>query len=191
MNVALVVPVKSFTAAKGRLAGVLDADARAELARRCAEQVVAAGAPWPVYVVCDDEATQSWAASVGATAVRQDSPGLNAAVACGVAAARRDGAGHVVVSHADLPLAATYAHLVQAGEVVLVPDRHHDGTNVLSMPADAAFDYRYGPGSLAAHIASAAAIGLPHRVVDDGLLGLDLDTSDDLEELDRRRTTTP
>ena len=191
MNVALVVPVKSFAEAKGRLAGALDADARAALARRCAEQVVAAGAPWPVYVVCDDDATQSWAASVGARPVRQDGPGLNAAVACGVEAARRDGAVHVVVSHADLPLAVTFSHLVHAGEVVLVPDRHHDGTNVLSLPAGTSFVYRYGPGSLAAHVASAGATGLPHRVVEDVLLGLDLDTSDDLEELDRRRTTTP
>ncbi|MGA1363113.1 MAG: 2-phospho-L-lactate guanylyltransferase [Ilumatobacteraceae bacterium] len=191
MDVALVVPVKSFAAAKGRLAGVLDADARAALARRCAEQVVASGAPWSVYVVCDDDATRSWAESVGASPVQQDSPGLNAAVACGIAAARRDGAAHVVVSHADLPLATTFSHLVHRGEIVLVPDRHRDGTNVLSMPADARFGFCYGPGSLAAHVAAAAATGLPHRIVEDVQLGLDLDTLDDLDELDRRRTTTP
>ncbi|MEY3691366.1 MAG: 2-phospho-L-lactate guanylyltransferase [Actinomycetota bacterium] len=191
MKVALVVPVKSFAAAKGRLAGVLDADARAALARRCAEQVVASGAPWPVYVVCDDEPTRSWAVSVGARPVRQDSPGLNAAVACGVTAARNDGATHVVVSHADLPLVTTYSHLVHAGEIVLVPDRHRDGTNVLSMPVDARLEFRYGPGSLAAHLAAAAATGLPHRIIEDAQLGLDLDTLDDLDELDRRRTTTP
>jgi len=191
MNVALVVPVKSFAAAKGRLAGVLDADAREALARRCAERVVAAGAPWPVYVVCDDEATRSWAVSAGARPVRQDSPGLNAAVACGVAAARQDGADHVVVSHADLPLATTYSHLVHSGEIVLVPDRHRDGTNVLSMPVDAGVEFRYGPGSMAAHVAAATATGLPHRIVEDTSLGLDLDTPEDLDELDRRRSTTP
>ena len=51
----VLVPVKAFAAAKGRLAGVLDGPGRAALARSMAEVVVAAAAPLPVVVVCDDD----------------------------------------------------------------------------------------------------------------------------------------
>ena len=191
MEVALVVPVKSFAAAKGRLAGAVTDGERENLARTCAARVVDAGSPWAVYVVCDDDSTAEWAESLGAHPVRQTEPGLNAAVASGVAAARENGAAHVVVSHADLPLATSFAHLVHPGEVTLVPDRHRDGTNVLALPADAEFGFRYGPGSFAAHVESAGQAGLPCRVVDDTSLSLDLDTADDLDELARRRTSAP
>ncbi|MEY4365515.1 MAG: 2-phospho-L-lactate guanylyltransferase [Actinomycetota bacterium] len=191
MEVALVVPVKSFAAAKGRLAGAITDGERENLARTCAARVVGAGSPWTVYVVCDDDATAEWAQSLGARPVRQTAPGLNAAVEIGVDAARAGGAGHVVVSHADLPLATSFAHLVHPGEVTLVPDRHRDGTNVLSLPAGANFAFRYGPGSFAAHVESARHAGLPCRIVDDASLSLDLDTADDLDELTRRRTRTP
>ena len=191
MNVALVVPVKSFAAAKGRLAGAVGDEERENLARTCATRVVGAGSPWAVYVVCDDDSTAEWAKSLGAHPVRQTAPGLNAAVADGIAAACADGMTHVVVSHADLPLATSYAHLVHPGEVTLVPDRHRDGTNVLALPAGAEFTFRYGPGSFAAHVESARLAGLPYRIVDDASLSLDLDTIDDLDELARRRTAAP
>ncbi|MBA2624952.1 MAG: 2-phospho-L-lactate guanylyltransferase, partial [Acidimicrobiia bacterium] len=54
-RVALLVPVKDFARAKARLAGVLDAPARNELARRMATRVVLAAGALPVSVVCDDD----------------------------------------------------------------------------------------------------------------------------------------
>jgi 2-phospho-L-lactate guanylyltransferase len=191
VNVAVIVPVKSFTLAKGRLASSLSDNDRSLLAKRCAERVVAAAAPWPVYVVCDSEDIAEWARALGARVVVQTTSGLNAAVTSGVEAARSDGAHHVVISHADLPLATSFTHLVLEGSVCLVPDRRVDGTNVLSLPADALFDFAYGPGSYQAHVTRAEAAGLPHVTVTDEALGLDLDTADDLEELERRRSTTP
>lgn len=191
MNVAVIVPVKSFTLAKGRLATALSDDERSMLARTCAERVVAAASPWPVYVVCDSADIANWAAGLGAHVVQQTEPGLNAAVSCGVAAATRDGAEHVVISHADLPLAVSFSHLVTEGTVSLVPDRRSDGTNVLSLPVRTSFGFAYGPGSYRTHVACADAAGLPHVTVIDDALGLDLDTVDDLEELERRRSTTP
>jgi len=58
--------VKSFRAAKLRLATVLDARAREALARELASRVIAAAAPVPVLVVCDDEEVATWAAERGA-----------------------------------------------------------------------------------------------------------------------------
>ena len=45
--------------------------------------------------------------------------------------ARRPGFDHVVVAHADLPLATGSPTLARPGRVTLVPDRRDDGTNVL------------------------------------------------------------
>ena len=58
---AVLIPVKSFTTAKVRLAGVLDDAQRAALARAMAERVVAAAAPLPVWCVCDDADVRDWA----------------------------------------------------------------------------------------------------------------------------------
>lgn len=187
MRTAVVIPVKSFTVAKGRLAGALTDDERRDLARDCAENVLAAAAPMPVYVVCTDGEIAAWAESHGATAVLQHSDGLNGAVRDGWAAAVSGGNDHVLVAHADLPLARSFAHVPHEGEVVIVPDRHNDGTNVMCLPATVHFELHYGAGSFAAHLEEAIVRGLPHRVLHDDLLALDLDTADDLHELHRRK----
>ena len=190
MLLAVIVPVKSFTVAKGRLASALDDSERETLARTCAERVVRAAAPAPVYVVCTSDDIAGWAAALGARVVRQVSNGLNGAVHDGWRQAQADGADHVLVAHADLPLVTTFAHVPVEGEVTLVPDRHNDGTNVLSMPAGVDFVLHYGPGSFVAHLEEVNLRGLPHHVLHDDDLALDLDTADDLRELERRNKET-
>ncbi|MEY3587440.1 MAG: 2-phospho-L-lactate guanylyltransferase [Actinomycetota bacterium] len=190
MLLAVIVPVKSFTVAKGRLASALDDSERETLARTCAERVVRAAAPSPVYVVCASDDIAGWAAALGARVVRQVSNGLNGAVHDGWRQAQADGADHVLVAHADLPLVTTFAHVPVEGEVTLVPDRHNDGTNVLSMPAGVDFVLHYGPGSFVAHLEEVNLRGLPHHVLHDDDLALDLDTADDLRELERRNKET-
>lgn len=186
MRVAVVIPVKAFGLAKGRLAGTLSPAERERLSRSCAERVVASAHPWPVYVVCDDEAVAAWARDHDAEPVHCATPGLDAAVDAGRRAAAAGGATHVVIAHADLPLARTLAHVPREGAVSIVPDRHRDGTNVLSMPVDSAMTTAYGPGSCDNHVDLARAAGLVCEIIDDDDLALDLDTVDDLAELDRR-----
>lgn len=186
MLLAVIVPVKSFTLAKARLAGAISDTERESLARRCAEGVVRAAAPNAVYVVCDDESIAQWARSVGALTVNQVSAGLNGAVHDGWMRAKADGFDHVLIAHADLPLARSFAHVPRTGEVTLVPDRHNDGTNVLSMPAGSDFVLHYGPSSFFAHLEEAVARDIPHHVLHDDDLSLDLDTVEDLDELTRR-----
>ena len=187
MRIAVVVPVKSFRLAKGRLAGVLDASRREALARECAARVVAAASPHPVYVVCDDDEVESWARDRGAKVVRCDAPGLDVAVTAGRRAAEAEGAEHLVVAHADLPLARRLDHVVRPDTVTLVPDRHRDGTNVLAFPLDSSFSTAYGPGSWANHLRAAGIAGLRVETIEDADLALDLDDAADLEELARRR----
>src|SRR5690606_36656798 len=83
---AVLVPVKSFTEAKVRLAPALDVPSRAVLARQMAGVVVAAAAPLPVAVVCDDPEVAELARGEGAEVFWRPERGLNGAVADGVAA---------------------------------------------------------------------------------------------------------
>lgn len=191
MQVAVVIPVKSFTVAKGRLSDTLTPSERETLARECAATVVRASAPHPVYVVCSDAAVAAWARDLGARVVTCETPGLDNAVAAGREQARADGFDHLVVAHADLPLARTLSHVAVENRVTIVTDRHHDGTNVLSFPVASAFTTAYGPGSCANHRQLASSAGLECTVIHDDDLALDLDTADDLTELTRRKSTTP
>ena len=179
---AVLVPVKGFTAAKARLAAVLGPDERRSLARSLADVVLAAAAPLPVLVVCDDDEVAAWARDRGARALRVEPRGLDAAVTEGVAALAAEGVERVVVAHADLPRAAGLAELAGApgDPVVLVPDRDDDGTNVAVVPAGAGFRFAYGPGSFGRHMAEARRLGLGPRVVRRAELAWDVDEPDDL-----------
>lgn len=181
--VAVLVPVKSFGAAKGRLAPALPPALRADLARSMAERVLAAAAPLPTAVVCDDPDVATWAEARGATVVWAPGLGLNGAVRAGVAALGVRGHQRVIVAHGDLPLATSLAWLGRFPGVTLVPDHRDDGTNVACVPSDAGFRFAYGPGSFRRHAAEARRLGLALRVVRDPRLGRDVDVPADLEVL--------
>ena len=179
--VAVLVPVKAFSRAKLRLAPALTGPARADLARRMAALVLAAAHPLPVAVVCDDDEVSAWAAGQGARVIWTPGRGLNGAVADGVATLAAEGVARVIVAHGDLPLARELAWVADGDGCTLVPDRHDDGTNVLAVPASAGFRFAYGPGSFARHVAEAARLGLPTRIVREPTLGWDVDLPADLE----------
>ena len=176
----VLVPVKSFTAAKARLAPTLDPAARARLARSMAQRVVAAARPLPVAVVCDDEEVARWARRQGALVLPEPGRGLNGAVEAGVARLGDAGAAEVLVVHGDLPFAEHIARLAGFDGVSLVPDRRDHGTNVVGVATDAGFRFGYGPGSFARHLGEARRLGLRCRVVRDPELTWDVDEPADI-----------
>ena len=180
MRAAVLVPVKGFGAAKRRLAGVLGPTERAELARRMAQRVVTAAAPLPVHIVCDDDEVADWAERAGTQVLWRPGHGLNGAIADGLASLAKLGVSHVVIAHADLPLAHDLASLIVPDVITLVPDRRDDGTNVVALPAALPFRFAYGPASFRHHRTEAARFGLGVRVWRDPRLGLDVDLPDDL-----------
>ncbi len=177
---AVLVPVKSFSEAKLRLAPALGAVERAALARAMASAVVASASPLPTAVVCDDAVVASWARELGALVVWEPERGLNRAVEAGVARLGVAGARRVIVAHADLPLARHLAWVGRFLGVTLVPDRRDNGTNAVCVPVGAGFTFSYGPGSFARHAAEAHRLGLPVRVVRGTALAADLDLPADL-----------
>lgn len=187
---ALLVPVKSFRTAKLRLAPVLNASERAELARQLAAGVVAAAGVLPCYVVCDDDEVATWARSHGARVIWTPGLGLSGAVQAGVAKLAGEGIDLVVVAHSDLPNACALDTLGEPGRVTLVPDLRSDGTNVAVVPAAAGYRFSYGPGSFERHRAEAGRLSLACDVVHDPRLAADVDVPADLAHVGTEHLAT-
>lgn len=179
-SAAVLVPVKAFAEAKLRLAGALSPDRRAELARRMAERVVRSAGELPVAVVCDDRDVAAWARELNALVIWEPGRGLNGAVHEGLARLRQAGVDRVAVAAGDLPLATDLSWVTRFPGVTIVPDRRHDGTNVLGVPTDCGFSFSYGPGSFARHLVEARRCQQAVRVVHDSQLAWDVDLPADL-----------
>ena len=178
---AVLVPVKAFSRAKVRLAPALPAPERAALARTMAERVLRAAGSLRVAVVCDDDDVADWAREQGAEVVWTPGKGLNGAVTAGVAHLAEAGVQQVVVAHADLPMADDLTWAAAFDGVTVVPDRHDDGTNVISVPAASGFVFSYGPASFPRHVAEAGRLGLPVRIERRADLAWDVDVPADLD----------
>lgn len=180
----VIIPVKDFGKAKARLTSVIDDQQRSGLAKTTARIVVAAAAPADTFIVCDNNEVAAWARAVGAGVLTQPRPGLNEAVAFGVAELQRRGYPRAVIAHGDLPLARELAWVADFEGVSIVTDHGGDGTNVLSLPTAAPFRFGYGPGSGPRHRHEALRCGLSVRWIKDHDLSCDIDTADDLNQLD-------
>ena len=181
MRLAVLIPVKQFTVAKGRLTGVLADTDRAALARWMATRVVDVVAEVPTYVACDDDTVAAWARERGAQVIWGAGLGLNGAVDDGVERIAAAGFDHVLVTHADLTRPGGLLEVVHPGRITLVPDRRHDGTNVMSFPTASPLAASYGGGSFSRHLTQALAFDdVTVEVRSDPDLSLDLDTPRDL-----------
>jgi 2-phospho-L-lactate guanylyltransferase len=181
----VVIPIRAFALGKARLAAELDTSERAALGRRLAGQVVDAASEFVVSVVSSDADVRAWASERGITTI--DDPGsLDASARAGREWSSAHGCTRVVIAHADLPFARSFAALAHDGAreiAVLVPCHRDDGTPVLSVPVHAPFEFQYGAGSFRRHAAEARRLGLGLRVVRDPTLSFDIDLPDDLARL--------
>jgi 2-phospho-L-lactate/phosphoenolpyruvate guanylyltransferase len=194
MPTAAILPIKTYSRAKQRLAEAVGAPERRELAEAMVGDVLEAlGAVAAVdrLVVVTAEALAADAArAVGAELVHDaDEAGQSAAAALGVEAALARGADRVLLVPGDCPalapdeLGALLARRGPLPDVVIVPDRHGSGTNALLIAPPAAIEPSFGAGSFARHAARARAAGAAVHVAQVPSLGLDVDTPDDLEAL--------
>jgi 2-phospho-L-lactate guanylyltransferase len=203
MRTLAILPVKSFGAAKQRLAEALPAGARQALAQAMFTDVLGSLRHTPgidgILVVTADRDAEA-AASGDRVRVLHDAAqaGQSEAALIGIRHALSEGCERVLLVPGDTPLVqpGELAGLVSASRgVVIVPDRHGTGTNALVLsPADA-IEPSFGPGSFERHVAAADAAGVPHRVEHVRALALDVDTPADLAELatelDLRRGDAP
>jgi 2-phospho-L-lactate guanylyltransferase len=185
-RIGVVIPIRSFVAAKARLADHLPEGRRAELARELATRVAGAAAGLDVIVVTGAPEVRAWAADLGLDVVDDPGQGLDGAAVAGRTRAAARGCVRAIVAHADLPHAESLAPLgrdLSRPVVVLVPCHRDDGTNVCSVPVGAPFRFAYGPGSFRRHAAETRRLGLGLRVVRRADLAFDVDIPADLERL--------
>jgi 2-phospho-L-lactate guanylyltransferase len=186
-----VLPVKTLHHAKQRLAGVLAANERAELARAMAEDVLSALAASPtlagILLVTGDPEARRLAARYGARVLQQDEErGHTVASSLGARTLAQEGVACMVQVPADIPLvtpediAALLAVHGEAPAITLVPARDEGGTNAVACsPADV-MPLRFGGASFAAHCRRARAHGIEPQIVRRAGLALDIDTPHDL-----------
>ncbi len=189
-----VVPAKDGTAAKGRLAGVLDRRERRDLFRAMLEDVLNClsrvdGLSGTIVVTHDAHAS-ALARTFGARVVREArNEGQSAAVRSAAAVLSAEGATTLLAVPGDVPMIAAgeieavmEAHH-RAPSVTLVPARDGRGTNCLVCSPPDSIEPVFGTDSFARHQAAARRLGIRAEVVLLPGLGLDVDTPGDLGAL--------
>jgi 2-phospho-L-lactate/phosphoenolpyruvate guanylyltransferase len=198
MKTLAILPVKSFAAAKQRLAGQLGTGSRQALAQAMLSDTLGSlrhvrGIDATV-VVTRDLVAEGAALGRGVAVLRdREEAGQSAAALVGIRHALAQGFERVLLVPGDTPL-------VDAGEVsallaraedggpcaTIVPDRHGTGTNALVLTPPDAIQPSFGPASFERHGAAARAAGIRHAVEEVPSLALDVDTPEDLAELATR-----
>jgi 2-phospho-L-lactate guanylyltransferase len=173
MTTRAILPIKSFTAAKQRLAH--------ELSRsKAVDEIV---------VVSSDHGAQQIAGGHGANVLEDAQSGHSDAAAMAIREAVEAGVTRVLLVPGDCPLLdpKEVDQLLSRPEsermAVIVPDRHGTGTNALVLSPPDVLAPSFGPDSRARHGTMARDAGVPHAVVEVPTLSLDIDTPDDLDAL--------
>ena len=216
----IVIPVRSLTDGKRRLAPIMAPDERAALVRRLFLRTLEAASAVgpPVLVVSPDPAALALARDHGAAGLEEPRPiELNHALGLAAREAASRGVGALLVVSADLPdleAADLRAMLPPPGGptggggrrgagrngagtvagdalVRIAPDEAGVGTNALYVRPPALLSFEYGEASCPRHLRQARARGARVDRVDRPGLRFDLDTPDDLERRARRRLGRP
>lgn len=182
----ILIPIRSFSNGKSRLSTLLNVDRRTDFMIECTRSVLKAAQDSPTVVVTSDPEVTHFATSLGKHVMRDEGNNLNEVVQNAFEELRRLEALHVTIAHGDLPLATQISHLKREGGVTIVPDRRHDGTNVISLPTRCDFRFRYGPNSFELHKTETIRCALELTVIEDPLLMMDIDTPEDFSELQQR-----
>lgn len=195
MRTIAILPIKSFDAAKQRLATLLGSGSRHALAQAMFADVLAtlrrSRRLDAIAVVTADHEAEASVRGERLVVLRDDVlAGQSAAAVIGIGHALAAGFERVLLVPGDTPLAdpAAIDLLLQRGdedgvEVAVVPDRHGTGTNALLITPPDALEPSFGPGSLERHVEAARAAGLSYRLEEVESLMHDVDTPEDLAAL--------
>lgn len=188
MSCWALVPVKRRGEGKRRLAGHLTAAQRVQLIRRMLAHTIEAlrraqDLDAIAFVSCERDTIPD-----EFPVLPDPGGGPNAALAAARAALAARGAIALVVVAADLPRlkGPDLDALITAGRrsgFALAPDAAGTGTNALYLPAGLPFEFHFGPGSRALHLAEARRLGLEAAIVERPGLAFDVDGPEDLDRL--------
>ncbi len=194
MKYYALVPVKPLSLAKSRLAPYLSLEQRATLVLDMLEHVLrvlrSCTTIEQVAVVSADAHVLQRAQEWGALPMREERVGHNPALHAAALRLRTEGAEALLTISADLPLLTTcdvYGMIEQSRryEVVLAPSREGTGTSALLVRPPLVIPYRFGANSRERHLRAAAHRGLSATLYESRDLAFDIDTIDDVRELER------
>jgi 2-phospho-L-lactate/phosphoenolpyruvate guanylyltransferase len=193
MRTLAILPIKRFGDAKQRLAEELTSGARIALAEAMFSDVLVAlrrsELVEDMLVVSADHGAQRIAGGYGAMVLDDEQSGHNPAARRGIRAAVEAGAERVLLVPGDCPvldpteLDGLIQREVPERSALIVPDRHGSGTNALLLTPPSSLSPAFGPGSCQRHRDLAHNDGAVAEIVDVPSLALDVDTPEDLEEL--------
>jgi 2-phospho-L-lactate guanylyltransferase len=193
MRTCAVLPVKRFDDAKQRLDKTLNAGTRRALAEAMVSDVLhglrRAQRIDKVVVVTGETGAEALARAYDADSIPDDDRGHSHAARSGVDWAMERDYDRVLLVPGDCPALDPHEvdELVEVGlggpDVVIVPDRHGEGTNALLLAPPDAIAPSFGPGSRARHEQAAEAAGARWRIAEPRSLVLDVDTAEDIVAL--------
>lgn len=185
----ILVPCKRLSLGKSRLSHRLDRVGRRSLCEAFLIQTLSLAAAVVtaprVRLLTADSHARDLAANLDITTIYDEGSDLNSACSAARTRLRGDCEGaDVLFLPTDLPCAeiGSLSRVVrQAGEVVIVPDRQGDGTNILKLSSAALtrFDFSYGEGSFHLHLGVARDLGFMPVVLRDADLAFDIDDPND------------
>ncbi len=189
----ILIPVKNLSAAKQRLAAILDQPSRTELAQAMLHDVVATLAAWERRPDCALVTSDPFAIAI---ARRYDfeiisdptNPGESGAIEMATQICLSRGIDWSLVIPADIPLIAAaeleriLAHAPAEGSV-LVPAADGRGTNAAFRRPANLFPLRFGNDSFKPHLEAARATGKPCTVLQFPGIAIDVDNPEDLQKL--------
>ncbi len=193
MNIWAIVPVKPLNRAKSRLSNELQPEQRKQLATDLFARTVRLLVPLTqirgVLVISRDTQALAMARDLGANTVQESgTPELNNALLRATQVLKAWHAEAVLVVPADIPLLAVedIEEMVQRGRyqnsVVIAPDRHETGTNLLFVRPPVLIPYVFGENSFAEHQRLALEAGANVSIYRSERVALDVDWPDDLEK---------
>ncbi len=193
MNIWAIVPVKPLSRAKSRLSGELPPQQREQLATELLARTVRLLVPLTrirgVLVISRDQKALAMVRDLGANTVQESgTPELNNALLRATQVLKAWHADSVLVVPADIPLLAAedVEEMVQRGRyhnsVVIAPDRHETGTNLLFIRPPGLIPYAFGENSFTIHQRLALEAGANVSVYRSERAALDVDWPDDLEK---------
>ncbi len=193
MTVFAIVPVKDLEETKSRLSPFLTPKEREMLTLTMLDHVLATLREVDVVeqfgVVSPSPRALFVAEEAKATALLQESRGLNNALEEGRNWAISEGASSLLVLPADLPYLSVFdvqmlATISRDERVAVIsPDEADEGTNALLMRPGDAMPFAFGPGSYEIHQRTAKKHGLEVEIYKPASVSHDVDTLEDLQAL--------
>lgn len=196
MNTVAIIPAKPFDQGKQRLAPVVGTGHRRALIEAMFSDSMRAVRKVhgfdQVLVVTADRTAAQIAEADGAIVIEDTASSHSEAAQLGITRALALGARRALLLPGDCPLIdATeieqlLAYRAAERSVLIVPDRQGDGTNALLLTPPDAMPPSFGEGSRQRHVELARAHGATPEVIEVPCLSLDIDTPEDLDELQQR-----